>query len=85
MRGRMTKPWKVMPRVTVTRYQASLVSSAMTDFMCRISPAIRKATPMGARWTTQLVTFIITWDTDLKNISRGLPSSPDRADMSQNK
>ena len=80
MRGRMMKPWVVMPRVTVTRYQTSLVSSASTDFMCRISPAIRNATPRGARCTTQLVSRIITCDTDLKNISRGLPSSPDKAE-----
>ena len=37
-------------------YQASFVSSARTDFMWRISPAMRKQTPMGARWTTQEVT-----------------------------
>ena len=38
-------------------HQASLVSSARTDFMWRISPAMRKQTPMGARWTTHEVTW----------------------------
>ena len=45
----LRKTWK-------DTYQASLVSSARTDFMWRISPAMRKHTPIGARWTTQDVT-----------------------------
>ena len=79
MRGRTMKPCIEMPRVTVTRYQTNFLSSTRTDFMWRISPAIRKATPTGARWTTHWVTFIITWDTDLKKLRRGFPSSPERA------
>ena len=44
-----------------------------------ICPAMRKQTPTGARKMIQVVTRIITTDTDVKKSSRGRPSSPHAA------